>query len=432
MQIDRKQFLAQLMAAPVWLATTGAGARPLPAPRPGGGDDSGHQDSANGESPAQRVERVLREYDAFGIHRTGTEGDERCARWLADEARRLGAKSELESMPFNRIDVVECFVEVGGRRIEGVPVFDASFTGPEGVTATLAPAGPGSPGEVGFWPDTVPDAAGGKKFLEHRRTTKQKGLIAVTGAEKWNLDPGIALLNAESYTEPFGPPVVQVASEVRDAIAAGAGKPVRLVAQVKRSDVLAYNTLATVAGADPSRPPLGVMTPRSGWWNCASERGCGIAVWVEILAAVAAAKPARTVNFVASTGHELGHYGLSHHLESRQQSIAGTRAWIHLGANFACAVRPSVIMQFSDQEMRTMALEALQRHGLKPDKETPLGQEPIGEARNVSNGGRYISITGFNGRFHEPTDRFPDAVDVPKSIAFARAYAEIALALAAA
>ncbi len=28
-------------------------------------------------------------------------------------------------MPFSRIDVDECFVEVGGKRIEGVPLFDA-------------------------------------------------------------------------------------------------------------------------------------------------------------------------------------------------------------------------------------------------------------------------------------------------------------------
>jgi hypothetical protein len=434
MHIDRKQFLAHLVAAPAWLAATGAGARPITsgARRGGGGDDPPSGGGGKGESLEQRVERVLREYDALGIHRTATEGDERCAHWLADEARRLGAQTELESMPFSRIDVAECFVEVGGRRIEGVPVFDASFTGPEGVSATLAPAAPGAATEIGCWLETVPDAAGGKAFLEHRRTTRQKGLVAVTGAAKWNLDPGLALLNAESYTEPFGPPVVQIASEHHDAIAAAAGKPVRLVASVKRSDVVAYNTLATFPGTDRSLAPVGVMTPRSGWWHCASERGCGIAVWLEILAAVAAAKPARTVSFVASTGHELGHYGLSHYLESRQQSIAGTRAWIHLGANFACSTRPAVIMQFSDQEMRTLALDALQRQGLKPERETPLGKEPIGEARNVSQGGRYISITGFNGRFHEPTDRYPEAVDLPKTIAFARAYVEMALALAAA
>jgi hypothetical protein len=205
-----------------------------------------------------------------------------------------------------------------------------------------------------------------------------------------------------------------------------------LVSHAVRKDVQAYNTIATVTGRDRSLPPVGVMTPRSGWWKCASERGGGIAVWVEILAAVAAAKPARTVNFVASTGHELGHYGLDRYLESRRELIAGTRAWIHLGANFTTSILPQVRMQFSDAELRTLALEALARHGLAPDVETPMGQEPIGEARNVSQGGRYISITGFNGRFHQPTDRFPEAVDLSRAIAFAKAYSEIALALAAA
>ena len=153
----------------------------------------------------QRVERILREYDAQGIHRTGTDVDERCARWLAEEARRVGAESQLESMPFSRIDVVECFVEVGGKRIEGVPLFDAPFTGPQGVTGTLTPAGRGTAGEIGFWLDVVPDAAGGKKFIEHRRITAQSALVAVTGGEKWRLAPGLALLNAESYERAVRP-----------------------------------------------------------------------------------------------------------------------------------------------------------------------------------------------------------------------------------
>jgi hypothetical protein len=423
MRIDRKQFLAQLVAAPVWAAALKA--------------DDGDDESAPGgrpgaESVEERVERILREYDAQGIHRTGTDVDETCARWLAQEAQHLGAQSQLESMPFSRIDVVECFVEVGGQRIEGVPLFDAPFSAPEGVRGTLTPAGKGAAGEVGFWLDTVPDAAGGKKFIEHRRTTAQSALVAVTGGEKYRLAPGLALLNAESYQQPFGVPVVQVTSEARSLVEGAAGSSVRVVSHAARKDVKAHNTLATVAGRDPSLAPLGVMTPRSGWWQCASERGGGIAVWLEILAAIAAAKPARTVNFVASTGHELGHYGLSHYLAERPELIAGTRAWIHLGANFTASIRPQVRMQFSDAELRSLALEALARHDLAPDVETPLGQAPIGEARNVADGGRYISITGFNGHFHQASDRFPEAVDLRKAIAFAKAYSEIALALAAA
>ena len=420
MRIDRKQFLAHLAAVPALAAVLR------------GDDDDAPGDGAGAETMEKRVERILREYDAQGIHRTATEGDERCARWLADEARRLGAESTLESMPFSRIDVAGCFVEVGDQRIEGVPLFDAPFSSREGLVGKLAPAGAGASDEIGFWLDAMPDAAGGKKFIDHRRTTSQAALIAVTGGEKYRLSPGLALLNAESYEHPFGPPVVQVSSEARAAIEGAAGRQVRLVAHAVRKDVQAFNTVATVAGRDRSLAPVGVMTPRSGWWQCASERGGGIAVWVEILAAVASAKPVRTVNFVASTGHELGHYGLDRYLESRRELIAGTRAWIHLGANFTTSVRPQVRMQFSDTEMRSLALEALGRHGLAPDVETPIGQEPIGEARNVSQGGRYISITGFNGRFHQPADRFPDAVDLNKAIAFAKAYSEIALALAAA
>ena len=437
MPIDRKQFLRGLLAAPALLAGSTFLAAPAAARafRPSGDDedDTASASTAKGvETLERRVERILREYDAFGIHRTGTEGDERCARWLAEEASRLGAKGDLESMPFSRLDVKDCYVEVGGKRIEGVPLYDSALSGPEGLSGTLAAAGPGAAGEVGFWLDASPDAAGGKKFVEYRHTTAQSGLIAVTGGERYRLTPGLAVLNAESYEKPFGPVVVQVSSEARSAVENAAGSKVRLVSDAKRTDVLAYNTVATVAGRDASLPPVGVMTPRSGWWQCASERGGGVAVWVEMLAAVAEAKPARTVNFVASTGHELGHYGLTRYLEDRRHLIAGTRAWFHLGANFNAAIQPQVRMQFSDAELRTLALDILAKQGLKPDIETPLGQKPIGEARNVADGGRYISITGFNGRFHQAADRYPEAVDVPKTIAFAKAYAEMVLALAAA
>ena len=400
MRIDRKQFLAQLVAAPALIA----------AFKVDDDDDktAARRRSAGAETVEQRVERILREYDAQGIHRTGTDVDERCARWLAEEARRLGAESELESMPFSRIDVVECFVEVGGKRIEGVPLFDAPFTGPAGRDRNADAGRTGAAGEIGFWLDAVPDAAGGKKFIEHRRTTAQSALVAVTGGEKWRLVAGPRSaqrreLRASRSARRWCRSRARPARWSR----APPARTVRVVSHAVRKDVQAYNTLATIPGRDPSLAPLGVMTPRSGWWQCASERGGGIAVWLEILAAVAAAKPARTVNFVASTGHELGHYGLSHYLASRRELIAGTRAWIHLGANFTTSILPQVRMQFSDAEMRSLALDALARHGLAPDVETPLGQTPIGEARNVADGGRYISITGFNGRFHQAARPLP-------------------------
>ena len=437
--IDRKRFLAGLLGLPAWIAagrygmTPGAvGAAEPPQAESGGAPADARSRPAPAESVEQRVERVLREYDAQGIHRTGTDVDSACARWLAEEARRLGAESALEAMPVDRIDVRECYAEIAGQRIEGVPLFDCGVTGPEGLPGKLMPAAHGERTEVGFWLDTMPDAAGGKEFLEHRRSSQQRGLIAVTGGPRWNLDPGLALLNAESYEAPFGAPVVQVSSEARALVESAAGSEVRIMSHIERKRVEAFNTIASVRGKEASLPPLVVMTPRSGWWQCAAERGGGIAVWVEIVAAVAATRPPRTVHFVASTGHELGHYGLEYYLRSRQDQIRGARAWIHLGANFTAAIRPKFRVQFSDQELRTLSLDALARRGLVPDAETALGERPIGEARNVADGGRYLSILGFSGRFHQPSDRFPEAVDVPKAIAFAKAYVEIALALASA
>ena len=39
--------------------------------------------------------------------------------------------------------------------------------------------------------------------------------------------------------------------------------------------------IARVAGADAALAPIAVLTPRSGWWHCAGERGGGIAIWLE-------------------------------------------------------------------------------------------------------------------------------------------------------
>ncbi|MDX1385563.1 MAG: hypothetical protein R3190_18065, partial [Thermoanaerobaculia bacterium] len=176
--------------------------------------------------------------------------------------------------------------------------------------------------------------------------------------------------------------------------------------------------------------PLVVMTPRSGWWRCASERAGGIAVWLETLRALAAATPARTTELVASTGHELGHYGLDHYLESRQAWLGDAVAWIHLGANFGAAVGGAILFQSSDEEMRSLALSRLAERGVEPAQETPPGQRPLGEARNVfDGGGRYISILGSNGLFHHPDDRWPDAVDVALTARVARAVADVAVEL---
>lgn len=65
-----------------------------------------------------RVAAWLKAWDAQGIHRTGTAGDGAGAEWLAAEARALGAEVRVEDFALERLDPIECFLEVGGERIE--------------------------------------------------------------------------------------------------------------------------------------------------------------------------------------------------------------------------------------------------------------------------------------------------------------------------
>ena len=389
------------------------------------------REGGEAESVEERVSGVIAAYDSQGIHRTGTEGDQICARWLADEVDRLGVASSLEALPFRMIDVVECSLDISGRRIEGVPLFNAPPTTPDGIAGRLSPTADGA-SELGFMPVSP---RGGAAWDQYRSSTSQAGVIAVTGGEQFGLPPGLALINAFGYDTPSGPSTIQVGSESLPVIqeAAAAGTEVRLINHFVKRETEVYNTTATVDGSDPSLPPLMIMTPRSGWWNCASERGGGIAVWLEMMRGLKMAQPARSAHFVASTGHELGHYGLQAYLESRQALIQRAVAWFHLGANFGAAVGGAPRFQSSDEEYRQLGLTAMSRYDRQPDREILPGDRPGGEARSIfDGGGRYFSLLGGNGLFHHPDDRWPDAVDVAAVAAFARAFTDIAVELTAA
>ena len=91
------------------------------------------------------------------------------------------------------------------------------------------------------------------------------------------------------------------------------------------------------SGKQPALPPVCVMTPRSGWYFNASERGGGLVCWLEALRACAVARPLRTVRFVASSGHELGHLGLHAYLTRNPTLARDAAAWIHFGANIGAA-----------------------------------------------------------------------------------------------
>jgi hypothetical protein len=373
-----------------------------------------------------RIGTVIRAYSEQGFHRTGTEVDRTSGDWLATEVRRIGVKPVLEEFPLSRVDPLRASIEVDGRTVEGLPLFDGGFTGAAGVAGKLGELG--GDAAIGLT-EVAPNAAETGALGEARRQNKHQAIVAITRGRR----PGFCPSNADSFLRPFGPPVLQVASGEASFLADCARQGARavLTAQAGRVQGQAFNVTAAIPGTDRSLAPLVVMTPRSGWWWCASERGGGLACWLEIMRAIGAARPVRDVLFVASSGHELGHLGLDAFIERRAGLVPAAKGWIHLGANIGAAHGPGNILQASDDEMESAMAGAMSEAGLAIDARHPRGAAPRGEAANIHRGGgRYISIIGNNDLFHNESDRGADAVDVRIIERFATAFGMVARLLA--
>ena len=238
--LDRRQWIAGVFSLPVVSALEGC--------IEGVGEQRSTGSRAD-ETMAERVTQTIREYDAQGIHRTGTAGDQECARWLVDKVRQMGVAVELEGMVFDRIDSETCFVEFADQRIEGVPLFDGPLSGEDGVSGRLGAADDPDAG-IGLI-EIPPGSAGRSDFHAYRRETSHGGIVAVTGGQRWNVPAGLALCNAESYREPYGPPAIQVGSGALPALngASDRGATVRLVNYGSRTTTEVFNTVARVEGS---------------------------------------------------------------------------------------------------------------------------------------------------------------------------------------
>jgi hypothetical protein len=396
----------------------------------------------------RRIRRLIAEFSDQGIHRTATDVDRRSGDWLFDEVRATGATPSREPFAISRVDPGPSWLAVGDRRVDGLPHFDAAFTPQDGVRGRLGPIG--SDSEIGLV-EAAPNTAAAGALGDARRQRRHAAIVCVTRGGR----PGLCPNNADSFLEPFGPPVLQVSSDVSDLLQEHATKrtPVHVMATAGRTTADSFNVVATVRGTSGAgRPPLVVMTPRSGWYACASERGGGIVCWLELVRTFQGAPLSRDVVFVASSGHELGHLGINAFVANRPTIVKDAVAWMHFGANIGAAALPAAAanaepgdparpagsgraggntVQASDDEREAVLAKVLTTAGLPIGRRVPRGTVPGGEAEAVHRGGgRYASVIGANALFHNPADRGVDAVDVAALARFTRAFADAARLLA--
>lgn len=378
----------------------------------------------------QRLGSVVAAYDSQGLHRAGTDVDHRSAEWLAGCARHLGVEAALEPFALNRVDPQPSFLRVADRCIDGVPLFDAAFTGADGVRGRLGALGSDADIAVAETePFTLMEPQKEQRnAVAAARRSRHKAVILLTRGNK----PGLFLLNAPSFKAPCGPPMLQVSSAESEWLKeqAAARAEATVVAVATQTATQAFNVTAKVAGSDPGLPPLVIMTPRSGWWRCASERGGGLACWLETIRALAGARPERDCLFVACSGHELGFIGIDAYLDSRPDLMGCAHMWIHFGANIGAPQQASLI-HASDDVTERWAVAAMENEGLAVGATAARGSVPRGEAGTLHRGGgRYVALVCGTDVFHHAADRWPDAVDVALLGRYARAFANGALQLA--
>lgn len=362
-------------------------------------------------NPIDRAARWLQAWDGQGTHRTATPGDHAGAAWLAAEAAALGAMPEIEEFALDRLDPGACFLEFEGTHIEAVPAFDAPAGDAEGpLGAEIAVA------------ELTPQTVYSGEYRGLRQRGGHRGFVIICKVDA----PGMGLLNAEQFREPYGAPAIHVSSEARDAVLAAAARGVtaKLVSQSHRTRTEARNVVVTLPGRDPSLAQLVVMTPRSSWWQSTAERGGGIVCWLESLGALLAEPPRRPVTLVATSGHELGHIGLDDFVARRPDCERGC-TWVHYGANIGAAGGTLSLMSSRDELAARAAARAA------PDRVAPRTQVPSGETRDIHlAGGAYVTLVGTNRLFHLPQDRWPGAVDVPRIARIAEDAARFVVALA--
>jgi hypothetical protein len=331
-----------------------------------------------------------------------------------------------ESFQLDRIDPLTAYVEFDGVRINGEPLFDGPDTAPDGVRGAATD-------QSGEGPIAVmalsPSAVYGSDYHPMRRGSTHRAHVIVTDGGA----PGLALLNAELFRAPFGPPTVQVSSVERDRVFEALTRKVemKVVVQTRRTPTQARNIVVTMAGRDRTRPPLVVMTPRSSWWPSTSERGGGIACWLQTLRALKANPPACDVIFSANSGHELGHIGLDDFI-ARRSGWETKATWIHYGANIGAAGGKLMLMSRHD-DLRALAVDHLSAAGQKPDLLAEKTVVPSGETKDIHKlGGRYLTFVGPPSTcplFHLPQDRWPHAVDVGVIARAAEGTASLVVAL---
>ena len=397
--------------------------------------NTNHLNSFLGIQPGMISERI-KTYESFGNHRTGSEGDDLTTAWLDHQLSEFGIVAKTESFEFPFFEYNQAQLLLNENIIDGIPMFDGGFTtnkkviGPivEDETADLLNKILIAKTASAVNPKWMTHDA--KEYFEY---VSGKGAIAIVIPSEDPLGE-IVVRNAESILEPFQIPVLQIKASELKKIEIKSNRPsqAEIIIKGERRPSRAKNLFADIPVDGSYRNSvLGIMTPKSGWFSCAAERGAGLAIWLAIAEEMVLwLERDSAIHLLSTSGHELGHQGLLHHLRnvpahSFQAMSHPADHWLHLGASIGAGKKPNGISQkegstkarCSEKKYKPLIMNAMNFAGItNQDYEFLDPLLPIeGEARDIhSRSGKFVSFLGEHDFFHSPSDTFENCVDSHK------------------
>lgn len=281
----------------------------------------------------------VEKYASLGEHRTGTPADHATSAWLSAELKNAGFSLQQQSFSVSQFFPKQQQLSIGKQAYKVFPHWLPAITKAD-IKAPLAPLSSTSlQGKIAY---LSPDNAGlwyQLKPAELAQQAHQKGALALLIAVP-HPSQEIYASNAEPphLDQPIALPTVIIAAKYHRDInkAMQQQKTVRLISKGQISPAEGRNVLArypekTIANA----PWVIISTPSSGWFQCAGERGSGVALWLD-MARHLSRQQTTSLNwlFIANSGHELNMIGAEHSLNITPKPKQ-VKLWLHLGASIA-------------------------------------------------------------------------------------------------
>lgn len=298
--------------------------------------------TAKDAEPEGGIAADLATYIGFGNKRSGGAGDNGCGHWLADELAHAGFTVEKPALSVPWFDADTAMIVAGDARAPLAPQPIVVPTPAEGTTGPLVRvdahgrADASLAGAValidlpyGRWSSALAKPVRGP--VDAAFAAGAAAAVIVTNGPTGR----IIALNADGRAPMFPGPV---------GLLAPADAAPFLEAAMRRA-----RATVTIAGRGGRRPAFNVIgkldrgkgrwitisTPRSGWTDCAGERGGGIAAWLHLAREAPSLLPDHDLAFLCNSGHEYENLGAEEALKAVAPQPAETHFWLHLGANLA-------------------------------------------------------------------------------------------------